>query len=139
MARPKKTSFDKLKDYAKANDIQFSEHMDEGQLLAHINMQMNQKLYGEDYQPEEARPVREVIRNTKEDIIAAIKPIADKHEGFKAKFDDDGCWTFKFGLKEESGTMHQPIERIVRIAQTVVKPALVPRQVKDGNVTTILI
>lgn len=49
-------------------------------------------------------------------VMAAIKPRLD--QGMQARFShDSSSWQFKFGDKEDSGTMTQPLETIVRCAE----------------------
>lgn len=56
-----------------------------------------------------------IEKSNREEIIEALEPFTSK--GLRIVSIDDNCWHFKHGLREDSGTMHQPLRRIIRCAQ----------------------
>lgn len=65
----------------------------------------------------------QVVENTKDQVLTAIKPFTEK-EGFEAKFDDEEkTWQFKYRGAMDSGTLMQPLSRIVASAVKVSRGA----------------
>lgn len=55
-----------------------------------------------------------VDRNQREDVIIALEPYTNK--GLKIVSIDDNNWHFRNGIREDSGTMHQPLRKILTCA-----------------------
>lgn len=55
-----------------------------------------------------------VERNQREDVIEALEPYINK--GLKIVSIDDNNWHFRNGIREDSGTMHQPLRKILTCA-----------------------
>jgi hypothetical protein len=78
-------------------------------------------------------PKPEVVKHytTPEQLYAALEPFKGKN--LQIKIDEDTeTWHFKYGIAEDSGTLHQPLSVIKRMAEMLLR-ARMPAKIKDVN------
>lgn len=69
-----------------------------------------------------------------DELIAALEPY--KGKGLQIKVDADS-WHMKYGIAEDSGTMHQPLTVIKRMAEMLLM-ARMPAKIKTAQNETVL-
>jgi len=89
----------------------------------------------DEYADELLHPAQKPVEEAESVDIEVLKAALSRHVelGMKFEIDDEGVWSMKRGLKEDSGNLKMPLRLIVRCADNVCSRTFVPKMEKDGK------